>query len=107
MDIQLNEQFQNGDFVKSTLDQIEKDFRLCGLDFCFSNREVNQDNYLIELSTELQKLSGEQLFQFLYILDITPQKLMETTDGNDFLWMAKLVVERAAKKVYLRRFYSS
>ena len=61
-----------------------------------------------KLSRELEKLSMQQVFNFLYRVDISEQQLMRgmPTPGLDLDLFSELIIKRELQKVVLRKLYS-
>lgn len=101
----LHLRFKIDSFVQKTIEQLNKDLVLAGLDWQFQLTDKNEIPQIIEdLNQKFSELSVSQnhaLKQLLYTIDL-PEELF-ASDEN----LAELVLRREAYKIYLREKFST
>lgn len=101
----LHLRFKIDSFVQKTIEQLNKDLALAGLDWQFQLTDKSEIPQIIEgLNQKFRELSVSQnqaLNQLLYTIDL-PEDLF-TSDEN----LAELILRREAYKVYLREKFST
>ena len=106
---QLGLALQSQDFVRKTIEQIEKDFRMCGIDFQFISKDENEMVVELVLTVQLaiERLSATELQQFIYIIDLKENDFLNAVILEDNgLQLAQRIVYREAYKVYLKAKFS-
>lgn len=106
---QLGLALQSQDFVRKTIEQIEKDFRMCGIDFQFISKDENEVVVELVLTVQLaiERLSATELQQFIYIIDLKENDFLNAVILEDNgLQLAQRIVYREAYKVYLKAKFS-
>ena len=106
---QLGLALQSQDFVRKTIEQIEKDFRMCGIDFQFISKDENEVIVELVLTVQLaiERLSATELQQFIYIIDLKENDFLNAVILEDNgLQLAQRIVYREAYKVYLKAKFS-
>ncbi len=107
--LELNDFFANKEFIENTISQLIKDFNRCGLEIEF---ELNtlipiKEELTNQIASRLIRLSGTELQQFIYTVDLQENKfLTAVTMNDDFKTLAYEILEREALKVFIRRNYS-
>jgi hypothetical protein len=108
-DLKINESLTNFDFVEKTMAQISKDFNRCGLEIEF---ELNtlipiKEELTDQIASRLIRLSGTELQQFIYTVDLQENKFLNAvTMNDDFKSLAGEILKREALKVFIRSNYS-
>lgn len=100
---------QSSDFVRKTIEQIEKDFRMCGIDYSFISKDENLVAAELTLSVQaaIDRLSNTELQQFIYIIDLKEKDFLDAVIQEDNgLQLAQRIVFREAFKVYLKAKFS-
>lgn len=106
---QLDLALQSQDFIRKTIEQIEKDFRMCGIDFQFISKDENEMVVELVLTVQLaiERLSATELQQFIYIIDLKENDFLNAVILEDNgLQLAQRIVYREAYKVYLKAKFS-
>jgi hypothetical protein len=107
---QLGEYFTDKQILRSLVLQLNKDLSSAGipLKFLLSAR-YSFGEMSAKLSEALEKISMQQVFNFLYRVDISEQQLMRgmPTPGVDLSLFSELIIKRELQKVVLRKLYSS
>lgn len=107
-DLKINESLNNFDFVEKTMAQISKDFNRCGWEVEF---ELNallpvKEDLTNQISSCLIRLSGTELQQFIYTVDLQENKFHNAvTMNDDFKTLANEILKREALKVFIRSNY--
>lgn len=97
----VNKKLKEDTFVVLTILQIEKDFKLLGIEFIVRSYEINDLEEAI--CNTLLAISFEKLMQIAYTVDIEETKIKRWQhNGAHPLEFAKMIIERAALKVFLR-----
>jgi hypothetical protein len=108
-DIKINESLTNFDFVEKTMAQISKDFNRCGLEVDFELNAILpiKEELTNQIASRLIQLSGTELQQFIYTVDLQENKFLKAvTMNDDFITLANEILKREALKVFIRSNYS-
>ena len=104
----LQQQFNNAEFVLKTQQQIAKDFEKFNLMFDTTfqqipfNKEEIQEK-IAEHVSELMKEGETRLLQLLYTIDLSEKEFLSLTTEPDFLkLLSEKILFREAYKVFLR-----
>lgn len=110
---ELKSSFNQLEFVESTVTQINKDLQGLFYGDFFLDKETTSnllEELILKLTpilTELSKRLPEQLSQFIYRVDLSEKKFMDSISKDTSLnHLAYLIIEREAQKVYLRKRFS-
>lgn len=109
---QLLQEFESGQFILKTQQQIAKDFGQFSIDFSaeFLDMPHTMSEILLRIEEKVAELmkEGEQRFlQYLYLVDIPEISFLALTTDPEFLpKMSELILKREAYKIYLRNRYS-
>lgn len=105
--------FSDRELVEKTLQQVEKDFSLQGIDLCLNRHPKSYDELMAELADKLHEVEttgDEQLPALLYRIDLPEKEIfraMEDSTGVNFYhFLADKILRRCFQKVILRRKYS-
>ena len=107
--LELNDFFANHEFIEKTITQLIKDFNRCGLEVEF---ELNallpiKEELTNKIASRLIQLSGTELQQFIYTVDLQENKFLKAVKMNDdYLTLANEILKREALKVFIRSNYS-
>ena len=107
--LELNDFFANHEFIEKTITQLIKDFNRCGLEVEF---ELNallpiKEELTNQIASRLIQLSGTELQQFIYTVDLQENKFLKAvTMNDDFKTLANEILKREALKVFIRSNYS-
>ena len=107
--LELNDFFDNKEFIENTMSQLIKDFNRCGLEIEF---ELNtlipiKEDLTNQIASRLIRLSGTELQQFIYTVDLQENKFLNAvTMNDDFKTLANEILKREALKVFIRSNYS-
>lgn len=107
--LELNDFFDNKEFIENTISQLIKDFNRCGWDIEF---ELNtlipiKEDLTNQIASSLIRLSGTELQQFIYTVDLQENKFLNAVRMNDdFKTLANEILKREALKVFIRSNYS-
>jgi len=108
-DLKINESLSDFDFVEKTMAQISKDFNRCGLEVEFELNAILpiKEELTNQIASRLIQLSGTELQQFIYTVDLQENKFLNTvTMNDDFKSLAGEILKREALKVFIRSNYS-
>lgn len=105
----LGEYFTDKQILRSLVMQLNKDLASAAIPLKFLlTVKYGFVEMREKLSRELEKLSMQQVFNFLYRVDISEQQLMRgmPTPGLDLDLFSELIIKRELQKVVLRKLYS-
>jgi hypothetical protein len=105
----LGEYFTDKQILRSLVMQLNKDLASAAIPLKFLlTVKYGFVEMREKLSRELEKLSMQQVFNFLYRVDISEQELMRgmPTPGLDLDLFSELIIKRELQKVVLRKLYS-
>jgi len=108
-DLKINESLSDFDFVEKTMAQISKDFNRCGLEVEFELNAILpiKEELTNQIASRLIQLSGTELQQFIYTVDLQENKFLNAiTMNDDFKTLAGEILKREALKVFIRSNYS-
>ena len=106
--LELNDFFAKHEFIEKTISQLIKDFNRCGWEVEF---ELNallpvKEDLTNQISSCLIRLSGTELQQFIYTVDLQENKFHNAvTMNDDFKTLANEILKREALKVFIRSNY--
>ena len=106
----LSEYFTDKQILRLLVLQMNKDLASAGIPLKFLlTAKYGFDEMRMRLSRELEKLSMQQVFNFLYRVDISEQQLRRgmPTPGLDLDLFSELIIKRELQKVVLRKLYSN
>jgi hypothetical protein len=83
--LELNDFFANHEFIEKTISQLIKDFNRCGLEVDF---ELNallpiKEELTNQIALRLIKLSGTELQQFIYTVDLQENKFLNVVNLSE------------------------
>jgi len=97
----VNKKLKEATFVELTILQIEKDFKLLGIEFIVRSNKINDLEEAI--CNTLLAISFEKWVQIAYTVDIEETKIKRWQhNGAHPVEFAKMIIERDALKVFLR-----
>jgi hypothetical protein len=104
----LQNQFNNEEFVLKTQQQIAKDFAKFNMFFpeSFENTPFSKEEielWIADHLTEIMKYGETRLLQVLYTIDISEKQFLSLSQDKQFIQLlSEKILEREALKVYLR-----
>ena len=107
--LELNDFFANHEFIEKTITQLIKDFNRCGLEVEFGLNALLpiKEELTNQIASRLIQLSGTELQQFIYTVDLQENKFLKAvTMNDDYLTLAHEILKREALKVFIRSNYS-
>jgi hypothetical protein len=107
--LELNDFFANHEFIEKTITQLIKDFNRCGLEVEFGLNALLpiKEELTNQIASRLIQLSGTELQQFIYTVDLQENKFLKAvTMNDDFKTLANEILKREALKVFIRSNYS-
>ena len=107
--LELNDFFDNKEFVENTISQLIKDFNRCGweIDFELNALLPIKEDLTDQIASRLIRLSATELQQFIYTVDVQENKFLKTvTMNDDFKTLANEILKREAFKVFIRSNFS-
>ena len=103
--LELNDFFANHEFIEKTITQLIKDFNRCGLEVEFGLNALLpiKEELTNKIASRLIQLSGTELQQFIYTVDLQENKFLKAvTMNDDFITLANEILKREALKVFIR-----
>lgn len=107
--LELNDFFDNKEFIENTISQLIKDFNRCGLEVDFELNAILpiKEELTNQIASRLLRLSGTELQQFIYTVDLQENKFLDAVKMNDdFKTLANEILKREALKVFIKSNYS-
>ena len=107
--LELNDFFDNKEFIENTISQLIKDFNRCGweIDFELNALLPIKEDLTDQIASRLIRLSATELQQFIYTVDLQENKFLKAvTMNDDFKTLANEILKREALKVFIRSNYS-
>jgi hypothetical protein len=107
--LELNDFFKNKEFIENTISQLIKDFNRCGweIEFELNTLMPIKEDLTNQIASHLIRLSGTELQQLIYTVDLQENKFLNAfTMNDDFKSLAGEILKREALKVFIRRNYS-
>ncbi len=109
----IEKYYDNAAMLLQTLQQIEKDFAMCGVDLELNIPEKISYRELFDLIADrlllLMKSNNEKLNNLLYRVDLSMEQIKkhsnQSTDKPFNEILAELIIKRELQKVVLRNFY--
>lgn len=108
----IKNQFNKESFIKDTIDQINKDLDFAGIIQIKNILEKTYDKLVDELYPMIDHLSQKNpqlMFQLLYRVDISENKIKKTLEQNSnvdyIMLLTEMIIYREAQKVYLRSLF--
>lgn len=110
---ELIQQLSSEKFALQTIAQIEKDFSSCGVELKLeAQTPINYSDLTRNLSLSLDKVIREEshlFYQLLYRIDLNEasvtNEVKSNPNRNHAEVIAEMIIEREAKKVYLRTLF--
>jgi len=108
----LQQFFNNAEFVLKTQQQISKDFAKFNLTFPekFEERPYTKEDIELLIAdhlAEILKFGETRLLQLLYTIDIPEKQFLQLTQNQNFIQiLSQKILEREALKVFLRMKFS-
>lgn len=110
---ELQNHFNNEEFVLKTQQQISKDFAKFNLMFPesfentpFTKEEIEQ--FIADHLVEILKFGETRLLQLMYTIDLSEKEFLHLTTQADFIQqLSKKILFREALKVFLRSKFSA
>ncbi|MEE2699897.1 MAG: hypothetical protein VYD71_00850 [Bacteroidota bacterium] len=105
----VNAQLQEGQFLKETLTQLEKDFLMIGVDFDIEKSLPNYKTLFTHTKKLVEVISEKNpklLFNLLYRIDLSEEmvkKQMRVSALSFTQMLAELIIKRELYKVVLRK----
>ncbi|MBU3660276.1 MAG: hypothetical protein FGM14_10420 [Flavobacteriales bacterium] len=107
--LEINDFFNNQEFIEKTVAQIIKDFNSCGWEVCFESNSILpiKEDLTNQIASQLFRLSATELQQFIYTVDLQENKFLNAvTKNDDYKSLAGEILKREALKVFIRSKYS-
>ncbi len=107
--LELNDFFDNKEFIENTISQLIKDFNRCGweIDFELNALLPIKEDLTDQIASRLIRLSATELQQFIYTVDLQENKFLKAvTMNDDFKTLAIEILKREALKVFIRNNFS-
>ena len=107
--LELNDFFENKEFIENTISQLIKDFNRCGLEVDFELNAILpiKKELINQIASRLIRLSATELQQLIYTVDLQENKFLNAvTMNDDFKTLANEILKREALKVFIRSNYS-
>jgi hypothetical protein len=110
--VAINTQIKTNNYLRETVEQLEKDFLMCGINFDIA-KPVSDYNGLFtatyNLVNTLNEKNPKRLINLLYKIDLPEQKVrdeMQKTELSFTEMLSELIVKQEIYKVILRKRFS-
>ena len=111
--IEVNSSIQNNLFLQETVQQLEKDFLMIGINFDIDT-PVSDYKYLFSFTYHLVNALNEQnpkkVLNLLYRIDLSEEKVKEEmlkTELSFTEMLSEMIVNREIKKVLIKNYFSN
>ena len=105
----VNDSIEDNSFLNETVEQLEKDFLMVGVNFDVSKPVLNYSslfNFTLHLIDALNEKDSQKILNLLYRIDLSEefvQVQMKETEYSFTEMLSELIVKRELYKVVLRK----
>ena len=105
----VNDSIKENSFLNETVEQLEKDFLMIGVDFDVPKPILNYSsllNFTFNLVDALNEKDSQKILNLLYRIDLSEEIVkteMQKTDFNFSKMLSEMIVKRELYKVIIRK----
>ena len=106
---EVNDSIEENSFLNETVEQLEKDFLMIGVNFDVPKPILNYSslfNFTFNLVDALNEKDSQKILNLLYRIDLSEEIVkneMEQTDFNFSKMLSEMIVKRELYKVIIRK----
>ena len=110
---EINNSIEKNSFLNETVEQLEKDFLMIGVNFDVSKPVLSYSslfNFTIHLVDSLLEKDSQKILNLLYRIDLSEEVVkneMKQTDLSFTEMISEMIVKRELKKVIMYYYYSN